>query len=65
MREEILSFLEILRNDEFFNEKDEEWQFRDGSACGICTASAMLVAKRFGGTVLGYNCAENRISGSP
>lgn len=62
MREEILAYLESMRAEEFFNDEDQEWQFRDGSACGVCTASAMLVAKRFCGTVFGYNCANNRVA---
>lgn len=59
MREAIARFLEALREEEFFNEQAEEWQFRDGSACAICTASANRIAQRFGGVVLGYQSASN------
>lgn len=59
MRAVIELFLEALRAEEFYCEEAEEWQFRDGSACGICTSSAMLVARRFGGVVLGYHSIDN------
>jgi hypothetical protein len=58
MKELILSFLHALRDQEQFNEEAEEWQFDDGSACGICTHSAIHVARAFAGVVLGY-LAEN------
>lgn len=54
MRATIEEFCKALREEEFFNEEAEEWQFRDGSACAICTASAKQIAKRFGGLVFGY-----------
>jgi len=52
-------FLEALREEEFFCEEEQEWQFRDGSACGICTSSAMVVARHFGGVVFGYHSIDN------
>ncbi len=55
----ILSFLHALRRQEHFNEEAEEWQFDDGSACGICTHSAIQVAQAFGGVVLGYSAENN------
>jgi len=60
MRATIEAFCKALREEEFFNEEAEEWQFRDGSACAICTASAKQIAQRFGGLVLGYQSASNR-----
>ena len=59
MRATIEDFCKALREEEFYNEEAEEWQFRDGSACAICTASAEQIAQRFGGLVLGYHSASN------
>ena len=59
MRAAIEAFCKALREEEFFNEEAEEWQFPDGSACAICTASAKQIAQRFGGLVLGYQSASN------
>ncbi len=59
MKRSIISFLLALREEESFNEEADEWQFADGSACGICTHSAILVAKAFSGVVLGYLSENN------
>lgn len=59
MKRSIISFLLALREQESFNEEADEWQFADGSACGICTHSAVLVAKEFNGVVLGYLSENN------
>lgn len=59
MRDELTRFLETLREEEFYCPEDEEWQFRDGSACAICTSSARQVAERFGGLVPGYQSIDN------
>lgn len=59
MRAVIERFLEALRDEECYCEEEQEWQFRDGSACGICTSSAFQVAGRFGGVVVGYHSTEN------
>lgn len=59
MKARFLSFLHDLRQQERFNEDDEEWQFDDGSACGICTHSAIQVARAFSGVVLGYLSENN------
>jgi len=59
LRGATLLFLENLRLQECFNEQAEEWQFANGGACGICTHSAMLVATRFNGVVLGYYAEDN------
>lgn len=59
MRATIEDFCKALREEEFFNKEAEEWQFRDGSACAICTASAKQIARRFSGLVLGYQSACN------
>lgn len=59
MRRAIEQFLVALREEEFYCEEAEEWQFLDGSACAICTYSALQVARRFGGVVLGYHSFDN------
>ena len=59
MREAIEQFLEALREEEFYCEEAEEWQFRDGTACAICTCSARIVARRFRGLVYGYQAHRN------
>jgi hypothetical protein len=59
MKVRILNFMHALEQEEHFNEEDEEWQFEDGSACGICTHSAILVAKAFSGVVFGYISENN------
>ena len=59
MKAAIELFLEALRDEEFYSEDAEEWQFRDGSACAICTASARRVALQFGGLLFGYQSVGN------
>lgn len=59
MRTAIELFLKALREEEFYCEEAEEWQFGDGSACAICTASARRVALQFGGLIFGYQSAGN------
>lgn len=59
MRAVIELFLQALREEEFYCKEADEWQFRDASACSICTSSAVLVARRFGGVVLGYHSVDN------
>ena len=59
MRATIEDFCKALLDEEFFNEEAEEWQFRDGSACAICTVSAEQVAQRCSGMVLGYRSTSN------
>lgn len=54
-----MDFMEHLQRQEFYCEEDEEWQFTDGSAAALCTSSALLVAKQFGGVVLGYYSTDN------
>ena len=58
-REDIHAYLERLRSEEHFNEQEDEWQFLDGTACAVCTNSAMHIAQRFAGQVLGYDAHEN------
>ncbi len=62
MKGKILSFLHNLEQQEHFNEEAEEWQFDDGSACGICTHSAIQVARAFSGVVLGYLAEDNPVA---
>lgn len=62
MKGRILSFLHFLSQQEHFNKEAEEWQFEDGSACGICTHSAIQVASAFGGVVLGYLAENNPVA---
>ena len=59
MKDPILVFLHALQQWEQLNEEAEEWQFTHGSACGVCTHSAMLVAWAFNGVVLGYYAKDN------
>ena len=59
MRTIIEDFCNALREEEFFNEEAEEWQFPDGTACGLCTSSAIQVARQFDGLVVGYYSNDN------
>lgn len=59
MKAAIERFLEALREEELYCEEAEEWQFRDQSACAICTASARRVALQFGGLIFGYQSPRN------
>jgi hypothetical protein len=59
MKRSILCFIHALSQQESFNEEAEESQFADGGACGICTHSAIQVARAFRGVVLGYHAENN------
>ena len=59
MRAKIMEFLEALEEEAFYNEEAEEWQFRDGAACFLCSSSAIQVARQFGGLVFGYYSSDN------
>ena len=59
MRATIEDFCKALLDEEFFSEEAEEWQFRDGTACALCTSSASQVARQFDGLVFGYYSSDN------
>lgn len=59
MREAIEKFIADLSDEEYFCLADDEWQFRNGTACAICTTAARHIAERFNGQVLGYHSVNN------
>ncbi len=59
MREAIEKFIADLSDEEHFCLTDDEWQFRDGTSCAICTSAAKQIAERFNGQVLGYDSINN------
>ena len=54
-----MDFLSGLREEEYFDQEEELWLFRNGGQCGVCTDSAMRLAAQFGGVVIGYFASDN------
>ena len=59
MKDDSLRVVLDLREEEHYNTDCDEWQFAAGSACAICTSSALQVMHRFHGVVQGYWSMDN------
>ena len=59
MRLKLERFVRSLSAQEKYDDDQGIWLFEDGSQCGVCTSGAILIAKRFAGTVWGYFTSEN------
>lgn len=57
--QELERFINDLNEEEYYDEKEGVWLFRNGGQCSICTDSAIRIARRFDGIVLGYYSINN------
>lgn len=57
--DKVRSFVKRLVSEEYYQQDQGEWCFRSGGSCGVCTDSAIKIARRFHGKVFGYNCTTN------
>jgi hypothetical protein len=55
----ISAYLELLQNEEEYDEEVGYWYFRSGGSCLVCTDSALKVALKFKGCVFGYEYSKN------
>lgn len=58
-REAIQEFLDWIKASEQYNEEEGYHHLPDGTQTGTCTNTACMVAKKFGGRVVGYHHADN------
>jgi len=57
--EAIKEFLQKLDAEATCNPRGEAWTFANGESLFNCSASARRIADAFGGSVVGYDCADN------
>lgn len=59
MRDLLKKYIARLIAEEVYDDEEDIWIFKDGSPCSICTSASNMVARAFGGDVVGYDSAMN------
>ena len=62
LKSELELYMRALCDEEYYDEQEGIWLFRNGGQCSICTDSALRVIRQFGGIVAGYFAIESPLA---